>query len=102
MKSNEYIEKRRRLIWLKGILKDYKGYIEVMEKAGDGLTVELIRYSFCGPGTPMNINPHRPIKAQYIHDALLDAVHELEIEIGGLENELKVVVVELEPDLEFA
>ena len=43
----------------------------------------------------MNLNPHRPIKARYIYDALLVAVGELDQEIAELETELKSVTVEL-------
>ena len=95
MKSNEYIEKLRRLEWLQSIVQRYNGYVEEIEKAGEDFTVEAVSFSFRGPRTPMVLNSHRPIKAQYIHDALLDAVHGLDIEIAGLESELESVTVEL-------
>ena len=95
MKAFEYTEKLRRLEWLRGIRKDYQGFMETIEAGGKFFTVEEIHYTCRGPGTPMILNSHRPIKARYIYDALTVAVGELDQEISGLENELKSVTVEL-------
>lgn len=95
MKSYEYTERLRRLEWLRGIRKEYQGHLDTIEAGGKFFTVEAIHYSCRGPGEPMNLNPHRPIKARYIYDALAVAVGELDQEIDALEIELKSVTVEL-------
>ena len=95
MKSFEYTDKLRRLDWLRGIRKEYQGYLDTIEAGGKFFTVESVHYSCRGPGTTMDLNPHRPIKARYIYDALTVAVGELEQEIAALESELKSVTVEL-------
>ena len=95
MDSNEYIDRLRHLQWLKEIAKDYKEYVAEIEKAGEDFTIEAIGYSNRGPSTPMRINPHRPIKAKYLRDALYDALSDLEDEIAKLKTKLKSVTVEL-------
>lgn len=95
MKSFEYQDKLRRLEWLRGIRKEYQGHLDTIEAGGKFFTVEEIHYSCRGPGEPMIINSHRPIKARYIYDALIVAVGELDQEIAGLETELRSVNVEL-------
>jgi len=95
MKSFEYQEKLRRLEWLRGIRKEYQGHLDTIEAGGKFFTVEEIHYSCRGPGTPMVLNTHRPIKARYIYDALLVAVGELDQEIAERESELRSVTVEL-------
>lgn len=95
MKSYEYQDKLRRLDWLRGIRKEYRVHLDTIEAGGKFFTVEAIHYSCRGPGDPMNLNPHRPIKARYIYDALTVAVGELDQEIAALESELKSVTVEL-------
>ena len=94
MKSYEYQERLRRLEWLRGIRKEYQGHLDTIEAGGKFFTVEEIHYSCRGPGN-LNLNPHRPIKARYIYDALAVAVGELDQEIAALEIELKSVTVEL-------
>ena len=95
MDSNEYIDRLRHLQWLKEIAKRYKGYIEEIERAGNVFTIEVIGYSKCGPGTPMRINPHRPIKAKYLRDALYDSLSDLEDEIAKIDRGLQTITVEL-------
>ena len=95
MDSNEYLDKLRHLTWLQTIANNYKNYVAEIERAGGNFTIESIGYSIRGSGTPMRINPHRPIKAKYLRDALYDALSDLEDEIAKLKGGLKSVTVEL-------
>jgi len=94
MNSAIYIEKVRRLEWLRGIKENYDQFLRLLERAGDEFTVAAIHYQYHGPAT-MTFNNHRSIPARFISRGLAAVLESIEQEIADLENELKSVIVEL-------
>ena len=94
MTSQEYMEKVRRLDWLRGIKENYEQSLRHFERAGDELVVSAIHYNYHGPAT-MTLNNHRSIPSRFITRGLACVLDSIEQEIADLENELKSVTVEL-------
>ena len=94
MNSAIYIEKVRRLEWLRGIKENYDQSLRHFERAGDELVISAIHYNYHGPAT-MTLNNHRSIPVRFITRGLASVLESIEQEISDLETELKSVTVEL-------
>ena len=94
MTSQEYMEKVKRLDWLRGIVNNYEQDLRLLERAGDEFVVSAIHYNYHGPAT-MTLNNHRTIPATFIFMGLSYTLSAIKKEIDSLELELKSVTVEL-------
>lgn len=95
MKSNEYLDKLRKLGWLKSISGQYRDHLELIEKEKENYTIRGIGYTARSDDRVFNLNPHRPIPYKYLYDGLKETLDGINKEIEQMEKELKTVIVTL-------
>jgi hypothetical protein len=78
--------------WLIKIAKDYKKYIEMIEREKEFFVVNGIKFSARGPVEDMEINPHMTIPYGYILEGLKDVLAKVQREIDFIEDVFRPIM----------
>ena len=102
MDIQEFRDRDRIYMWLKGIENAYKEYIERIEKEGDFFVIEGINYTNRGPIETMELNSHRTIPNTFILEGLKIALKKVQDEINEHEVWFKENNVQFDPDEQYS
>lgn len=96
MEIQQFRNKDREYVWLKGIEASYIKYINRIEKEGDSFVVGSIKFYARGNAEEMELNNHRTIPYGFILEGLKVALEGVQEEIYKHEEWFKENGVEIE------
>lgn len=102
MDIQEFRDRDREYVWLKGIEASYIKYIKRIEKEGDAFVVGSIKFYDRGNAEEMELNNHRTIPYGFILEGLRVALEGVQEEIYNHEAWFKENNVQFDRDEEYS